>query len=115
MEEVHGIRESKEVLVALNELSMEIIKLVKDGLQWKDAVDLYSKLNNSDLLSKLTKAANGIDAVPDEVKDLNISEAMELAMVQIAYIPRIVDALKGEGEGEVEVQKDVAAPDEAGA
>lgn len=91
-----GIQESKDVLVAVNELSLGVIKVVKDGVQpVQDVAGLIAALQQEPLKSSLSLAIQNISAVPSEIKDVDLSEGVELAAVQLSYIPKIVQALKG--------------------
>lgn len=93
--ETAGIVETKELLVGVNELSMELIKHLKDGVQVGDALAILDTLkNNADFKAKLEAAYTNVQAVPAEIKDLSIAEGVELAMVQVAYLPKILAAAK---------------------
>ena len=91
-----GIKETKEVLVGLNEVALVLCERLKDGLQiGSDVSAVVEKvLGDADFRAKVVAAAEGIAAVPSEIKDLAIGEIIELATVQIGYVPKIVDALK---------------------
>ena len=91
-----GIKETKEALVGVNELSVALIQQFKDGFQpVADVSELYAKLAaNPEVSSKLMAAYQDIGKVPAEVKDLDLAEGLELAAVQIAYVPKLVEALK---------------------
>lgn len=91
-----SVKESKEVLGAVAELSVVLIKHLKDGLQLsKDLPAIINELvNNEALKAELEKAFNGIGKVDDELKDLSLEEGVELAMVLALKAPKIIDALK---------------------
>lgn len=93
-----GIKETKEALVGVNELSIALIGTLKDGFQpVKDVTELYAKLAADPVVSaKLMDAYANIGAVPAEVKDLDVAEGMELAGVQLAYVPKLIEAFKKE-------------------
>lgn len=95
MSEVVGIQETKELLVAVNELSIELIKHLKDGVQVADAVAILDTLkNNADFKAKLEAGYTNVQAVPAEIKDLSLVEGGELVMTQISYLPKILEAAK---------------------
>jgi len=91
----HGIKETKEVLIAVNELALIIIKHVKDGVQVSDipaiAVEMF---RNEAFKDAIANAVKDIAMVPAEVKDINVEEGLELAKEQISYLPRLLEALK---------------------
>lgn len=90
-----GITETKEVLVAVNELGLVVIKHVKDGVSVADVPAIVSELVASDSFKlALVSAVTGITNVPAEVKDVDFTEGMELAKVQLGYVPQLLAALK---------------------
>jgi hypothetical protein len=92
---VLGIKETKEVLVAINEVAIVLAKHLKDGAQLTDAIAIVDDFkNNPDLLAKLLAAKENISAVPAELKDVSLVEGVELAITQASYAPKIIAALK---------------------
>jgi hypothetical protein len=74
-----GIEETKEALVSLIELGLEVAALAKDGLAFTDAIALGSKLvSDEKFRDKLVKGVKGSDKVLGELKDIDASEAVEL-------------------------------------
>lgn len=94
MEKV-GIKEMKELLIAVNEVSVLLVKMFKDGVQLADAAALMAAIAASEeLKEKLLAAYVGVGQIPAEMKDVDLQEGLELAGVQLSYIPKIVEALK---------------------
>lgn len=92
---MESVKETKEVLVALNMLSLVLIKIMKDGVQASDAAALVAEISsNEELKLALFQAYDNVKKVLDEMKDVSLSEGVELAMVQIQFVPQIIDALK---------------------
>lgn len=90
-----NIKETKEVLVAVNELGIKIAGLVKDGAQVSDIVALVALISaDADLQAKLLAAFQNAGAVSAEVKDIDINEGVELVVLQASYVPQILAALK---------------------
>ena len=87
-----GIKELKEVIVAANEIALIGAKLAKDGLSLSDAPALFTELMAK--RSELQAAIEGIGQVAAEVKDVDLQEGIEIAMIQIAYLPKLAEALK---------------------
>lgn len=74
-----GIEETKEALVALIELGLEVVALSKDGIDLSDAVALGSKIvSDEKFRDKLVKGVKGSDKVLGELKDIEAAEAVEL-------------------------------------
>jgi len=92
--EKHGIEQLKEVQVALNEIILLIATIMKDGLQASDAIVIYEKLKaNPELSAKLISAYNDIEKVPVELKDIDFLEGIELAKIQLSYLPHLAKVL----------------------
>lgn len=95
MSEKLGIKETKEALVGVNELSLKLCEVFKDGAQISDVAELWDKLKNDpEASSKLMAAYQGASQIPAEIKDLDLGEGAELAVVQISYVPKFIEALK---------------------
>jgi hypothetical protein len=90
-----GIKETKEIMIALNELLIFFLKRFKDGVQYSDFIAFYREIvADPEMKALITKAYEGYNKVPSEVIDIDVNEACELLFDQIAIIPKIVEALK---------------------
>lgn len=85
-------KDSKELLIAINVLSLDIVRLVKKHAGVLDMA--AALLADADLKDALSKAIEGIANVPSEIKEMGMSDILDLAQVQISMIPKIVEALK---------------------
>ncbi|MCH8156182.1 MAG: hypothetical protein IID18_00255 [Nitrospinae bacterium] len=95
--EEKDIRNLKEAIVGILELSIAIAPLLKDGIGLNDLGALWDIWkNDTNLKEKLIVAIEGYDQIPDEVSDLSIAEGMEVAMVLLPYVPKLIDAFKKE-------------------
>ncbi len=90
------IKESKELLIGVNELSVFLVGILKDGVQAKEDISaIIEKLaTDGEFKEKLQDAYTGVGAVKAELGDLSVVEGVELAMVQAAYVPKILEAMK---------------------
>lgn len=94
-ESKEGVKETREALVGVNEVSLFLAVKLQDGAQFSDATDFYKKLTEDAAFKKVIEDAyEGYDKIPAEVKDIDGAEALELAAVQIEYVPKFIDALK---------------------
>lgn len=86
----------KEILVGANELTLLILTQLKDGFQvGQDLSAIVSGiLGSEDLKTKLMAAGADVGQVVAEAKDLDLQEGVELAMLQVSYVPKLVAALK---------------------
>lgn len=92
----NGVKETKEALVALNELSIHLISIFKNGLNVGSAVDLWKLFqNDEDLRSKIAAAYDNYAAIPSELEGLDIGGTLELTYTQLSYVPAIAEALRG--------------------
>ncbi len=90
-----GIKEISEAIIGINEVGIEILTQFKDGIQFGDFEKFYMDfMQNSDFKAKVQAAYQGVSAIPAEISDLDLSEGLQLAGVQLGYLPRIVEALK---------------------
>lgn len=88
------IKNIKEVVKALNMISLFIVKQVKDGLDFSDATALVTFLMQEEVQKTLKDAVEGISQIPEEFKDFELAEGLELATMAIAFVPQLIDALK---------------------
>lgn len=90
-----GIQEVKDVLVALNEVGIFLASRLKDGAGVDDVVALVTKLSTDDEFKLIIAAAvAAMKHVPAELKDLDLVEGVELAQLQLSYLPKIIAAAK---------------------
>jgi len=85
------VKEMKEVLVAVMAIAKALAKAGKDGFDMNDVAGL---LSNDEVKAAISAAAIGIAQVPEEIKDLELAEGLELAMVVIKEIPGLIEAFK---------------------
>lgn len=94
-----GIKESKELLHGLLELSMCLLDVFKDGVQAADAIELFNKITSDEKIKeKFFAAFDGYKHLPAEIKDLDAYESVELIAELIAFVPKFLDALKDKPE-----------------
>lgn len=73
------VKETKQALIALIVLGKAVAVAAKDGLDLGDAVSLGSKLvSDAAFRDALVEGVKGLDKVPEEIKDIAASEALEL-------------------------------------
>ena len=89
------VKESREALVAINQLSVLLIKQFKDGIQMADFMELYAKiLADPEVKAKMMAAYEGVSKIPAEMKDIDLKEIIELSSLQLSFLPEIIDAIK---------------------
>ena len=90
-----GIKETREVIQAFNELVIFFLGRFKDGVQFEDFTAFYSDIiSNPDMKDLMLRAFSNYDQIQAAVKDIDVYEACQLLSDQVAFIPRIVESLK---------------------
>ena len=90
-----GIKETTEVIAALGAIAPAIVKTMKDGVQVTDAVTIYEQIvRNEEVKAKIMAAIENIQAVPEEVKDLQIIEVAELVLVSAKQTFEVIKSLQ---------------------
>ncbi len=92
----YGDKETKDVLIAANEIGVLATKQLKDGVQvFEDFAAFFDAFTkNEDFKAKMKDAWDNHQAVANEVKELDLGEIMDLAGVQLLYLPKYVEAAK---------------------
>lgn len=89
------IKETKELIKGILELVKVSAEVLKDGVQAQDIVDGYMKLVADPVKKAALEAAiKDIQAVPAEVKDINLVESVELLVLVAQELPALLDAFK---------------------
>jgi len=92
MSEVHGVKETKEALIAMAILGKFVTDKLKDGVQLEDAMALGSALLvDGEFKSKVMAGIHGIEMVPKEVSDLSAADIIEMCQI----IPELITIVKG--------------------
>lgn len=89
-----GIKETRELILALlgpKGLAVLLTKVFKDGFQTSDLVEILTKLSLDPIFRE---AISGIQKLPEEIKDLDLSEGIELAEIALRSIPAIIEEAK---------------------
>jgi len=87
------IKNTKEILVAANEIGLVVAQALKDGAQMSDVMVVVGKIMG-DLQGKVGAAISGASEVPVEIKDISVNEVVELVALQLEYVPKFVNVLK---------------------
>lgn len=101
-----GIKEVSEVVKAVNKLSVDVIKGLKDGVQFDDIDIIIANIDS------VKQAIEGVDQVGAELKDLDLNEIKELVNMAIELVMSVIAAIKAEepkAEAMSEAVKEVSA------
>lgn len=90
-----GDKEIKEIVVfAMGDLAPLMIKQLKDGVQYADALAFYEAFkNNEEFKAHMMAAYDNWSGAIDEVKDLDLGEGIDIAITAAAQVPKIIAAL----------------------
>lgn len=99
----HGIKETKDVLIAVLAMGLVTVKHLRDGLQaGKDFFAIFNEtIMNEEFRQKAMDAYNGIGNVPAEVNDIDLAEVGELTD-EVAQFLKDLGALLAAQEGETD-------------
>jgi hypothetical protein len=90
----YGIQDTKEVLIAMNELGLTLLKLFADGVQFQDFLSLWKKIGEDQAFKdKLAAAYEGYKNVSGEITHLDVPNMLVLVSTQMEYIPLILASL----------------------
>jgi hypothetical protein len=90
-----NIKETSEFLKGNLELLVFLISRMKDGTDFGDAVAVYQKItSDSEFRTLVIDAYEGIAMIKNEVVDIELSETIQLVNVFLAYLPKLVAAVK---------------------
>lgn len=88
-------KETREALIAVNEIVLELAKVVKGGSTMADIMILLADLTTeSPLKVALANAIDGLSKVSGEVSAMGIPGYADLVQVQLGYLPQILAAFK---------------------
>ena len=91
----HGIKETEEALQGILMLGLLFWKTFHDGFQMTDIGTMWDTYRNDQAFCDAMKLAyEGYQKIPDEVRDLQLEEALELSTVMISYLPKYLHLLK---------------------
>lgn len=82
MSGAHGVKETKEALLALVILGKFVADRLKDGVSFDDAVALAGALGvDGEFKSKVMAGVAGAEKIPAEVGEIDLADGLELAKV----------------------------------
>lgn len=87
------VKELKEGLEGAMELSLIIIELAKDGVQFTDAFQLMDKMKEPEIAAKLHAGYMDSAKIPAEIADLSAFEMAELSAAVAMYLPKFLSAI----------------------
>lgn len=90
-----GIQETRELLMAVDEVALVLVDRFKDGVSLSDFAAFWDKYSQDEAFKAVLQAAwDKHQAIPEEIADLQIQEIVDLALLEVSYVPRFLDALK---------------------
>lgn len=101
METKVGIKETTDMIIALNEIALTLIKVFKDGFKLESFVELWNIYqNDEDLKNKIKAGYDNYQLIPEEISDIDLMESLKLMTIQIEYAQKIIKELKLKPEKE---------------
>lgn len=87
-----GIKETKELVIGSFELTLLIIRRLRDGFDFSDPIAIMMDIQKDPLY---TEAIKGIKKVPTEARDYKLEEILELMGISVSYAQKIMMAIIG--------------------
>ena len=92
---VVGIKETEEALEAVMEIAVFMAERLSDGIGADDAVAFFGLVTtDSEFKAIIAKAYEGRKLIKEEVKDIDLAEGIVLGQKVLAFVPRLIKALK---------------------
>lgn len=93
--EESGIVVCKEILGGINSLVLVLVSAFKDGIQLADVpVVISSILADEKIKCLFTDLFTKISEIKSELSELDSQEIVELVVMEAAFVPEIIKALK---------------------
>lgn len=90
-----SVKELKEAMVGMNELVIFLMMRFKDGMGMDDISAIWAKFrDDEDFKAKMMAAYDGWQAIPGEIKDIDMMETFDLVKTQIDFVPKIMEAMR---------------------
>ena len=92
---VHGVKELIEALRAAGRITVFLFKRFKDGADIGDGWALMKKLvtdEDPEFKKVIEDGYEGANKIPDEVKDMDVGEGLEVACAAMDVTEQIIDA-----------------------
>ena len=90
-----GIKETKELAVALIAIAALLAVHFKDGVQVKDAQAIFLQLQmDPELKAKVEAAYKDIEKVKSEVKEVSVLETLEVIQAALPEVHKLIQAIK---------------------
>lgn len=90
-----SVKDTKEMIKGVLMLAAILSKKFADGVQATDAAEVWAKFQTDEQFkTAMLDAYNGANNISEEIGDLSVAEAFELAGVLVQEIPKLLEALK---------------------
>jgi len=94
MSGAHGVKETKEALSGAFKLAAFLVVRLRDGIDLQDAAAVASLIQDEAFMSTMKEAVEGAKLIPDEAKELDAQDVLELASHLIEEVPLLLAAIK---------------------
>lgn len=89
------MKETNEAFIGIMEVALLLAVRFSDGLGMDDASAIWDKFkHDEDFKAKMNAAYDGWKKIPEELKDIDLKEGLELAVMAIAFVPKFIDEIK---------------------
>lgn len=92
------MKEVKDILVGVNEISLMFIERFKDGFQLGDIPAVWEKFHtDTEFHEKIFTAISSINNVKSDLETITLVDKVDLVNLQLSYIPKIIASFKQDG------------------
>jgi len=106
----YGVKELREAVKGVLVVAVFLMKRFKDGVQFTDFTAFYTALKeDAEFKATLEAAYNGYNQVPDEVKDIDAGETLEVVGEVLEHVDAIIETVK-EDQPQIPVEVTTEAP-----
>lgn len=92
--EKKGIKEVLDLLKLVDSLTIVLLQRLKDGIGMDDAAFLVKLSMDEEFKLVLKEALSGMKEIPEEIKDIDVAEGIQIAMQIISNVPKYLEAVK---------------------
>jgi hypothetical protein len=87
------VTDVNNVLIGLNEVALQLVKGMKDGVLGDFEAFWSAYQSNPDFQARLQTAYQSLAACPAELSGLGVGDFVTLAATEVGYIPQFIAAL----------------------
>ena len=98
------MKEVKDILVGVNEISLLFIERFKDGFQLNDLPAVWDKFHSdTEFHGKLSMAISSVMNFTTDLENITLNDKVDLVTLQLSYLPKIISSFSTNEEKDLVV------------